>query len=406
MNAKWRLVALLWLLQLVNYLDRANISVAAPYIIRDLGLSPLDFGIVLAAFSVGYATLQIPGGMLADRFGARTVLIAAPIAWSVFVGATGLATSLATLVAARLLFGLCEGSSAAAIFKAVGEYFPAKERGQANSLWLTSYAFGPALAAPLVATIIQLEGWRSVFYLCAIPGFIVALLLALMLPRNQAVITGPSHSTVGLSSIMRRPATWLLFFAAFFFNISYWGLLGWMPTYLSAARGIDIKAMGWAASIPYLAAAIGLFVIGGVDRQFFHHRRGSMVAGCLVLAAGSLWAAFSADTVVQSIAGLSMAAFFLFGVLGSYGAMLISLAPEGAQGGFAGLIGTGLQASGVIAPIVIGFVVKETGSFAGGFAFMIGTLLISALCYVALDRMMTRELQPRPPSAKLQAEGT
>ncbi len=100
---------------------------------------------MLAAFTLGYAIMQIPGGWLADRFGARTLLIASPLAWSIFTGLTGLASSAASLISIRVLFGLGEGASNGPSFKLVGDWFTSEERSQANGLYLTSLALGPGL---------------------------------------------------------------------------------------------------------------------------------------------------------------------------------------------------------------------------------------------------------------------
>src|ERR1700722_10808084 len=183
MDIKYRVLGLLWLMQLVNYLDRINISIAAPTMMKDLAITPGHFGFVLAAFALGYAIMQIPGGALGDKFGAKPVLIGSALAWAFFTGVTGLVGSLGTLIGARVLFGLSEGASNGPAFKLVGDYFTSRERAGANGAYLTSLALGPACVAPMAAWMLGLVGWHGMFFLFVIPAVLMAALLALAMPR-------------------------------------------------------------------------------------------------------------------------------------------------------------------------------------------------------------------------------
>src|SRR4051794_36988647 len=148
MSLRYQLLVLTWLLQFVNYLDRVSISVAGPTMMKALNLDTAQFGFLLAAFALGYALMQLPGGFLADWFGTKALLVVAPVLFSVFTGLTGLATSMAVLIAARFCFGLAEGSCNAAVYKAVADNFSAKEAAKAHSVWLSALAIGPAVVAP------------------------------------------------------------------------------------------------------------------------------------------------------------------------------------------------------------------------------------------------------------------
>lgn len=133
----------------VAYLDRINISIADPTIQKALHISPVAFGAVLSAFTFGYAILQIPGGILADKIGAKKLLVIALIWWSIFTGMTGMAMSVGFLIVVRVLFGVGEGLENGAQFKLIGDFFPSKQRSAANGLFLISIALGPAIVAPL-----------------------------------------------------------------------------------------------------------------------------------------------------------------------------------------------------------------------------------------------------------------
>ena len=134
MPAKRLVLGLLWIAFFVAYLDRTNISVAGPAMMHDLGMSPQTFGYVLASFTAGYALVQIPGGWLADRFGAKIMLLIALLIWSAFTGLTDVAVSVGALIAIRVCFGLGEGLEQGAQFKAIGDTFPSPERSAASAM--------------------------------------------------------------------------------------------------------------------------------------------------------------------------------------------------------------------------------------------------------------------------------
>lgn len=401
MDIKYRVLWLLWLMQLVNYLDRVNLSVAAPTMMKDLSISPGHFGFVLAAFTLGYAVMQIPGGMLGDRYGSKPLLIGAGLGWSFFTGMTGLASSLATLIGVRVLFGAAEGASNGPAFKLVGDYFTSRERASANGLYLTSLALGPAFVAPIAAWLLGRVGWHGMFFLFVIPGVLMALLLFLALPRPgtggviHTEIRNAEGKQSGWRDVMRMRTSWLLFFAYMAFNVAFWGFLGWMPSYLSIARHIDLKHLGFAASIPYFFGFLGMLVFGWLGSRALYRHRALLVATGYVLAGLALYASYKAATPDGSIAGLSAAAFFLYGGFGPVWGIALDLTPDAARGAFSGFINCGGQIGGFFAPIVVGLIVSHTGSFTGGFLVMIAGLLIGAICFCTLHPSLGPAASPR-----------
>jgi sugar phosphate permease len=399
MDIKYRVLGLLWLMQLVNYLDRINISIAAPTMMKDLAITPGHFGFVLAAFALGYAIMQIPGGALGDKFGAKPVLIGSALAWAFFTGVTGLVGSLGTLIGARVLFGLSEGASNGPAFKLVGDYFTSRERASANGLYLTSLALGPACVAPLAAWMLGRVGWHGMFFLFVIPAVLMALLIALAMPRARpgnvvhTEIRNAAGQSAGWRDVMRLPTSWLLFFAYMAFNIAFWGFLGWMPSYLSIARHINLKDLGIAAAVPYVFGFLGMLVFGWLGSRPMYRHRALLVAAAYLLAGLGLYASYKAATPAGSVAGLSAAAFFLYGGFGPVWGIALDLTPDSARGAFSGFVNCGGQIGGFFAPIVVGLIVSHSGSFTGGFLFMIAALLIAAFCFTSLHPIL-RQVQP------------
>jgi sugar phosphate permease len=387
---KQRLVlGLLWTAFFVAYLDRTNISVAGPTMMKALDMTPQMFGYVLASFTAGYALMQIPGGMLADRFGAKIMLMIALGVWSVFTGLTGLVASVAMLIVVRFCFGLGEGLENGAHFKAIGDTFASKERSAASGIFHTALALGPAFVAPIAAGVIGHAGWQTLFLLFTIPGVLMALLIWRFFPAvtgtpdDAADAAEPEGS---LSELIARPLSWLPFAAYLLFNVAFWGLLNWMPSYLSAERHIQLASLGYIASIPYLCGFAGLLVLGYLGKGVLYRYRPLLLGASYLLAGLGLYLAFTAGNATNSVLGLSFGAFFLYGGFGPFWAVALDAVPGKFRGTFSGFVNFGGQIGGFFSPIVVGTIVQNTKSYSGGFVFMIGALILAGATMVAIQQ--------------------
>ena len=389
MKVKWSILFLIWLMMLVAYFDRVNISVAGPTISRALGFSATQFGLVLSAFTLGYAVLQIPGGRLADRFGAKPLLVAALLMWSLFTGATGLVTGFAILLIIRVLFGVGEGLENGAQFKLIGDNFQPEERSRANAIFLSTLALGPAIATPCAAWILQHQGWRELFYYSAGLGFAVALLLYVLLP-NPAKTLAPLQGKLDL----RQPQLWVCAGAYLLFNGAFWGFIGWIPSYLTETRHLTLSKLGLLGAVPYLCGFLAMLAVGQLGSASFFHRKSLLLGVCYLGAAASLFFALNAGTLAGAITGLSAAAACLYGSFGPFWAVAIDLTTAGNRGGLTGFINFGGQIGGFVAQIVIGKLFDMTHSFAAGLSYMIVCLVLSA---VAASAIRPANLNPASP---------
>jgi sugar phosphate permease len=285
------------------------------------------------------------------------------------------------LIGIRVLFGFGEGIENGAQFKLIGAHFDSRERSSANALFLTALAVGPALGSPLVTFLIGRVGWRALFFWCGFVGLVVAVLLALLLPKTEGTEPGvTTESTVrpDWKGVLSRPTSWLTFCAYLFFNIGFWGFVYWMPSYLSATRHILLKDLGFTAAIPYIAGFFGMLVIGYLGTHILPRHRALLVGAGYLLAAGCLYAAFTAQELDPCIVALSGAAFFLYGGFGPFWAIAQGLIPDTMRGAFTGFVNFGGQIGGIIAPVVVGKIVDRSGSFTGGFVFMMAALFLAA----------------------------
>lgn len=388
---KWIMLLMIWLMMIVAYLDRINIAVAGPTMMRELHMTPMAFGSVLSAFTFGYALIQIPGGYLADKFGAKRLLVVALIWWSLFTGLTGVAASLGLLIAIRVLFGVGEGLENGAQFKLIADFFPSEERSAANGIFLTSLALGPAFVAPIAAWIIRVVGWRELFFIFVIPGLVMAILLYKLIPEKptggvvHTVILNKSGGQARWKDVISYPSLWLSFFTYLFFNIAFWGFLLWMPSYLSMSRHVKLADLGFYGSLPYVLGFFGLLFLGWCGTKLFYAHRASLIAVSYILAAVALYFAYTAATINTSVLFLSIAGFFLYGGFGPFWAVSMDLIPDDLRATLSGFVNMGGQIGGFIAPLAVGAIVSATGSFAGGFVFMIAGLLLAAVALFMLQ---------------------
>jgi sugar phosphate permease len=291
-----------------------------------------------------------------------------------FTGLTAFATTVVALLAVRFCFGLGEGLESGAHFRALGDTFDSRERSTASGILHSALALGPAVAAPVAAAIIAAQGWQALFLWFTLPGLVVAALVWLFFPRS----TGTAAPRPAGNPLARAPRLWGMFAAYLLFNVAFWGLAGWMPSYLSSERHIELRSLGIAASIPYLFGFAGLLVLGWAARTALYERRAALVAATYALAGLCLFAAFHASSAAGSVAGLSAAAFFLYGSFAPFWAVALDLAPEGAHGALSGFVNLGGQIGGFFAPIAVGALVDVTHSFGAGFALMASALILGA----------------------------
>lgn len=415
MKASTKVGLVLLVSYLVAWLDRMAINMAVPFMAKDLGASADKVGWILSAFFAGYALCQIPGGLLADRFGPRKVILVALAWWTVFTVLTGVVTGLTLLLVTRFFFGVGEGLFPASVWKVIGQWFTKKNRATANALILSSVAIGPAVTPLVLAPILGRYGWRAAFYVLGTVG-VLALVLAYRFIHNslreypgapsaeiaQYERDAASDSTAHAAEpstfrdLLRLRSVWALFFTALAGNITMYGWLNWLPSYLMKVKGLDLRGMALAASLPFAFGAIGCMASGWVSDRWFRGRRKVLVLGCQILGGLALYG-FTQVTntagfmVMQCIAGL-----LLFTAVGAIWAMPMVLLPSKLMGSGSGFINMGGQIGGFLTNIIIGYVITWSGnSYAAGFNVLFGGLAIGAACMLFGVRERPRALAVR-----------
>lgn len=372
-------VALLFAAWFIDYVDRIALAVILPTIGDEFNLDRGQQGLLVSVFFLSYAACQIPGGMLADRFGAKRVTCWALLAWSLFTALTGLAWSFTALLLVRFAFGAAEGIFPSASMKALVERTSVGERMGAQGLIMSSNALA-SVAAPLaVPPLAAVVGWRWAFVLAAGVGALVYVAVRLWLPApRDAEGAAPAARGVPLREVLRIGVLWRFSLMLFGYSALMWGLSTWIPSYLNTERGLSLTSAGVLVAVPSLAAALGTLLGGRLSDRFEGHHRKVILpamsvaapALCLMALSPSLTGAIACGTIAVLAASLCYMPIFAV--------PLRSLTPELVGVGSA-IIVFGGQVAGMVAPPVLG-VIADAVSFEAAFAVLaIGPVITAVL---------------------------
>jgi ACS family glucarate transporter-like MFS transporter len=382
----WLILALLFGTSVVTYIDRVNISVTARQMMPAFGLTPQQMGWVFSAFVVGYALFQIPGGWLADRWGARLVLTGALVWWSLcsaltaVVAASPLADVLGivgALVLVRFALGLGEAVALPSFNRAVANWMPPDARGLGIGIAIGGIGLGSAVTPPIAAWVMVNWRWQTVFYLSAGLGLVMSILwwtLARDRPAEhpwaqRSSLTTGSHrseqSDVVRLALLRNPTLWWLVLSYSCLGYVAYVYLSWFYLYLVNERGFDVLRGGIYASAPFWAILVGC-PLGGwaTDRLAAAHgiTRGRLMAGMSGMACAGCAIAIGAfaDSALAAVACLSVGAGCLYFAVGAYWASTSDLSKTHA-GALSGLMNTGANLGGALSPTLTPWMAAQWG---------------------------------------------
>jgi ACS family D-galactonate transporter-like MFS transporter len=397
------------LMYFVAYVDRVNISIAGPFIRRDLGLTPIQLGLIFSVFAYPYAAMQIAGGWAADRFGPRIVLTALSLVWAAATILTGFSWSVGSLLACRLLVGAGEGGAFPSATRAFTWWLPVRERGVAQGVTHSFARLGGAATPPLVLAIVARYSWRASFILlgAASAGWTALWLVSFRdRPDDHPWVTEAQLGSIREGGEPPRPTPdttpWLLIFRSmwlvtlvdFCYGWSLWVFLTWLPSYLSEARGFAFNQMALATMLP-LSAGVVSDTLGGLISDAIYRRRGDLrlarraplVIGLGGACALMIPAVFTGSAV--GAVGLLAAAFF-FLELANPVLWTLPLDIAGAYAGTAGgIMNTGFGMAGMISPVVFGVLIERTGRYDLPMFMSAGLLLAGAVCSLRIDPTAT-----------------
>lgn len=383
-----RVVWLLALMVLINFVDRGNLSTAAPLIRDRLGLTNSQLGILLAAFFWTYAPFQPLVGWLAEKFNAYLVLTVALIIWSMATALTGLCHGFVMLLGLRLLLGLGESAAFPCISRLFGEHLPAHRKGFANGLVGVGVALGPAFGIFFGGQIMAYQGWRLTFVLFGAISllWLIPWLSATRTLAREASEMRPTEDEPTFGELFSKPALWGTALGHMFFLYGFYFVIAWLPIYLVKAQGFSISDMTVMGGGIYLVYAASCLITGRVSDSLIERgvsatwaRKPFLVAGPLIVCASMAAAAFGDSR--SAIAGLFTAgAAFGFSTPNVFAAAQ-SLAGPRASGKWVGFMNGVANLSGMISPMAAGFLVDATGNYFSAFAAAASISVLSSLAW-------------------------
>lgn len=406
-RARYRVLGLAVCLAAITYLDRVCISLTAPQMMRDLGLSKVEMSFVFSAFTLAYGLFEIPTGWWGDRIGTRRVLARIVIWWSSFTIVTAAAFNYVSLLIIRFLFGAGEAGAWPNAARTFSRWFPVTERGTAQGIFFMGAHLAGGLTPLLVTWLLTMMHWRAVFVVFGLVGFVWALVWYRWFrddPEQHAAVnqTELEHIQRGRGAAASHhldAASWrhiltnrsLLALCAAYFTQSYgfYFFITWLPTYLENARGFTATTLGVLAGLPLLLSVLADF-LGGVTTDRLTKRYGLRIGRCAVggvslLAASVLLVAGTASqNGLVAIALISLALAFSNFLLGASWGTCVDIA-----GSHAGVIGacmnTAGQIGGFLSPIVTALFVERYLSWSAPL-YLCGILyFLGALCWWFID---------------------
>jgi len=409
---------LLFLFNVICYLDRINMSVAGRSIAGEFALSPVALGYLFSSFLWAYVIMMLPGGRLVDSLGAHRLAAIGAAFWSLSQMLSGAATGFTTLLLTRLGLGAGEAPTFPVSYRSVRDWSPYTERGVAVGCIQAGTLLGPALSAPLVAWLISATSWRWSFVITGLIGLVwVGVWLAFVsTPEKTSWIPEPErerilaerhgtepmadHGGVGYRGLLRSPSMWGLAISQGCAVYSVYLYLSWLPDYLQTARGLSIMKSGAFTSVPFFVGAAVIVLTNWIGDKILTPQtmraggRRIVVVTCLALCGLGM-----AIPYVDSLAFVIVLTIFPISFGGTATATNAALANdllrsrEDSGRAFAFMV-LGGNVFGLMAPIVTGYIVQATGSFSSAFVLAGALSLIGAVVSFTMTRHTLGEETP------------
>jgi MFS family permease len=390
---------LLCLMYFITYIDRVNLATAAEPIRKEFKLNNTELGFAFSAFGYAYLVLQIIGGWLADRFGARKTLGISGIIWAGSTILTGLTTGLATLFGARLLLGIGEGATFPTATRAMANWTPAGRRGYAQGVTHSFARLGNAVAPPLVVALMAAFTWRGSFIALGLASLVWVIVWSIYFrddPRQHSAVTAEEIKTLpafrSAAQLRKDPVPWgvlaprmiPVIIVYFCYGWTLWLYLNWLPSFFLHGFKLNLKNSAFFSAGVFLAGVVG-DTAGGMISDAILKRTGDVVRARSRLVFFSMTFSlacllpvlFIHELAVIAIL-LSFAFFFLEVTIGPMWAIPMDIAPH-YSGTASGLMNTGSALAAIVSPLAFGFIVDRTGNWQLPFIGSIALLAFGAL---------------------------
>ena len=396
----------LCLMYFITYVDRVNIATAATAIKGDFKLSNTELGLAFSAFGYAYLLLQIWGGWIADRFGARKTLAISGIIWAGSTMLTGLTGGLVSLFLARLLLGIGEGATFPTATRAMANWTPPGKRGWAQGITHSFARLGNAIAPPMVVALMAVLTWRGAFVALGLVSLIWVAAWTWYFrddPKDHPAVSEqelamlPSFRTA--AQLRKEPVPWgvltrrmaPVIVVYFCYGWTLWLYLNWLPSFFQHGMKLNLKDSALFSAAVFFAGVVG-DALGGIISDSILHRTGNvvrarthLVCGTLILSLACLIPVLYVHDLVGIAVLLSLAFFFLEISIGPMWAIPMDIAPQ-FSGTASGLMNTGSALAAILSPLVFGVVIDRTGNWTLPF--------IGSICLLAFGAALSFTMHP------------
>jgi len=401
---RWWIIGLVFLATFINFIDRLTISVLAPVITAQLGLTNLQYASITTWFLVAYTASQGLSGKLYDRIGTRRGFTISILVWSIAAMAHAFARGLASLSCFRFLLGLGEAGNWPGAAKVIAEWFPVRERALGMGIFNSGVCIGSIAAPPLIVWLQLRFGWQTTFLATGALGFgwLVLWLLFYETPERHRAITReeyaliqqdrvPSASArkIGWLELLKYRQVWAIVLSRFLTDPVWWLYITWLPLYLYKARGFDLKQIGQFAWLPYVAADAGSLLGGWASGYFIKRgwtankaRKAVIVVAALLMSAGI--PAALAESTMAALAFICLVTFGFQSWINNVQTLPSDFFPENAIASVAGLGGVGAGIGAILFTLTTGYVVDYFHSYTpilivAGLLPVMGTVVLFVL---------------------------
>lgn len=402
------LIPFLFLLYILNFLDRVNVGFAALTMNRDLGFGPAVYGLGAGIFFAGYCLFEVPSNLILYRTGARVWIARIMVSWGLVASAMVLVRTSSGFYGLRFLLGVAEAGFFPGIIFYLTYWYPARERARAYAWFLAAIPICGILGGPISGSLLGLDGWLGLrgwqwlFLLEGLPSVIVGLLVLGLLPNRpkDAKWLSPAEQQWlegtleeeragrdrfhhgGLGAALVNPLVWYLGACYFLLVAPLYGFALWLPQLVKASGAFTNFEVGVITAIPYSVAAVGMILVGRRSDRMAE-RRLHLVVPALVGAAG-FCVVTQTGTTVALVAALSLTAFGVVGWLGPFWAMPTAFLKDQAAAGGVALVNSMGAVGGFVGPYLIGRIKEQSGSYTDGLLLLAGLQLAAVVLVLAL----------------------
>ena len=420
----WRIIPLLFLLVMLNYIDRSNLGIAALQMNSQLGFTPQVYGTGASIFFIGYLCAQIPANLLTHKFGARRMIAWIMVAWGLIAAAMALISDAKSFYALRFLLAIAEAGMIPGATLYISQWFPQSERGRAIGTLYTATAAAVMIGGPLSGALLELPGWLGLkpwqwmFIIEAAPTIILGLFIGRLLSddpnraawldeRERAELTATlaqerrnvgTLNVTGGTAVLANWRVWVLFVTYICIGAEFLSMVLWLPQIVRHMQNLRPFEIGLVSAIPYLISVVLMYYVGQhSDRT--GTRSPYVITGLIIGAIGCAASAYLTASPVWSLVALIVGISGCNPLVGPFWSFATGFLQGRAAAVGIGLLSGGGSIGGFLATFLLGVFRQRFGSFEVGLYFMAGIALLGALLMWIVSRDQEQTLLGRAPSA-------